>query len=552
MASNIYLADLIQSKSLTNFQSLLEALNNDPNLADATKKSLKGTTANLQISTESQYQILKTKLRTQWEGYTAPTKTVNTHISEFNKYFLDKIPALPQQAGQQQPQNQLCLPPVTESYHQVGFAFYAVKPEDLSVDQAPLINPLTPTLDHFINCIIKLPGSESVNLYESLTRLLSAAAPLGYSRESLSTVFKILAQKHFPEIFSLVEAEQDPGKVFDIMLGSVDFPRLGLAIKTAINEIKRSPGDSLHNTIHLYKSLLIETYKLTCPNSTTLDIQNRAEEETKRGIKFFIEPQSAAELKNFNQAHRSKLGSKATLDEILTFLSLLEQSSDFSLQSEKTLRPNLQHVDLFNTSVTTPDRRNTRGYAAQSPSRQPAPIWPMTTAPSTNRRRPAIRPVSPSRSGPARPASPGASSASAPRSPLRPQANNSDSSFPSPGRQTPQPPTPQQPAERQSRRDQGRRNRFIYRSRGGTERSLTPDRLQRKPSTPRPPASSSPSRHCLLCGAAAHAGNCDMYRGCVIHQKPCPACSRLFPGLPPRYHLMKDCKQSSVLNPDLN
>ena len=91
MASNIYLADLIQSKSLTNFQSLLEALNNDPNLADATKKSLKGTTANLQISTESQYQILKTKLRTQWEGYTAPTKTVNTHISEFNKYFLDNI-----------------------------------------------------------------------------------------------------------------------------------------------------------------------------------------------------------------------------------------------------------------------------------------------------------------------------------------------------------------------------------------------------------------------------------------------------------------------------
>ena len=65
MASNIYLADLIQSKSLTNFQSLLEALNNDPNLADATKRSLKGTTANLQISTESQYQILKAKLRTQ-------------------------------------------------------------------------------------------------------------------------------------------------------------------------------------------------------------------------------------------------------------------------------------------------------------------------------------------------------------------------------------------------------------------------------------------------------------------------------------------------------
>lgn len=361
--ADLYVAHYLEKKNRETDSVLLETVLKLQQVSTEDKDRLEAQQKLQKYTNKDQGEILKEGCMTLWTEYPEPSRTVRDAIGVNERYKNEKLETIKQEKDIQavaasvskqesfSKESTTVMPDFKDAYHQLGDTFYAVDPKTGFIDETPLVNPLTFTLEDFMDKVSISPHSKAVHTIETIKNFLTYGAELGLSRKALGDILKEFVRKFLPQHSAVVHFLHDSTEIFKAVLSTVNLNVLQEQITKAIQKITREPGQSIETCLGAYKALLVESATWENPTLTEEQVMRKTEKQCIAAARFLIEPNLAKQLENVKKKFSVQLDRKITFHEVIEFIIKNERKPEYKLKSTKTLQNNPVTCSIFNSEI---------------------------------------------------------------------------------------------------------------------------------------------------------------------------------------------------------
>ena len=241
--------------------------------------------------------------------------------------------------------------PPEDSFIFENGAYYEIDTTNGKKVEQPLIfaDPVSLEIFRKNGDIKRSPYSKVLDLPRTLMLIMDHAQRIGFTRQMLSQIFQMLVTEELPEHADEINIADSPAEVWDCILSLINFSAEKDKVVAAMKKIVRPPGQKLSKSTQAYKTLCKELLRMEYCNLTEEQIKEKAEFSTKKIIKHLVEKDMYTQLQKYVHLRRTKMKKDTSLSERVKFVE--KEEYKFELRSEKSLTDkdvtiNLHHINV--------------------------------------------------------------------------------------------------------------------------------------------------------------------------------------------------------------
>ena len=245
--------------------------------------------------------------------------------------------------------------------HYVNRACYQVDPLTHTVQDSPLQYEGEINLSDFSE-FLHFRTNKQLNWNKSFEQVLPECFRLGFVDKHYCTLFRKMAQKYAPQVYSTIEFEPVLETIFNCLVTLESDIDIKLSLTLQLQGLTRKPQESIKNVLESYRSLKFQIESIEKPNQTLQQSKANAEKSTKQAAVHFVSPALKSELCKYVDGRSGRL-TETDLQQIITFITRAEQTTP-ALRLENEARLSSQFVQLScNVMQTRRARQETRSPA---------------------------------------------------------------------------------------------------------------------------------------------------------------------------------------------
>lgn len=355
-------ARYLQNESQVEQQSALAVLlkfaKADPSLSEEDKAQVDSAIARTEHSTKTLLSTYRERLKKTHSAYPEPKKTFLDAITDYEKYknnvretIKREMEAEGDEGARARDRHYLLgdgtlHEPIVE---EMG-AFYALNPETGDKYPDPIAYPHEVEWVHFAKYVKRNPYTKTLDLHRTLMKFMEIGKKKGLTRKQLMEVNKLLLFHEKPENYTSVSLSEDPFRVFEVILGLIDYTSHLQQLRVALKKVARRPEECVQSVVYCYANIVNELLQVQTPDSTDEQNEELSQREAGRAIKHFVTPEMWNEVVLFKEMYKTQHDLEAApLTAIFDFINDTE-SSHPNMRPKVTMAMshNIQ-VDLFLT-----------------------------------------------------------------------------------------------------------------------------------------------------------------------------------------------------------
>ena len=290
--------------------------------------------------------IWKNRLRETIMSYQVPAKTRDDVLREFNR---DNTEFKQLNGWAQSPDKML----------QKGeFGYHQFHPLTGSVDPEPILFPYTPDMKVFYEqeCIRRIGESKMINLPATVQNCMTLSRKMGLGWSQIAFVLLSVLEHEVPSAYEDVKDVKAPEDLMEAIIGTYDFRTERNRVLRLMKMCHRKRGMCIRSPVIKYRNLVKELIMLEGVQLTDAEIQDKADREALKVMFKFLEPNTAAELKDYKlKKSRDEVAigqaSAVNLHELFDVVGKLEKMRGYQLMTDKHLITIDHEVALFYTNL---------------------------------------------------------------------------------------------------------------------------------------------------------------------------------------------------------
>ena len=353
-----YLRNESQVEQSSALAVLLKLTALDPSLSEEDKAQVDSAIAKTEHSSKTLLSTYRERLKKTHSAYPEPKKTFLDAITDYEKYkngvretIKREIEAEGEEGARARDRHYLLgdgtlHEPIVE---EMG-AFYALNPATGDKYPDPIAYPHEVEWAHFAKYVKRNPYTKTLDLHRTLMKFMEVGEKKGLTRKQLMEVNKLLLFHEKPENWTSVSLSEDPYRVFEVILGLIDYTSHLQQLRVALKKVSRRPEECIQSVIYCYANIVNELLQVQTPDSTEEQNENLSQKEAARAIKHFVTPEMWQEVILFKEMYKTQHDlNTAPLSVIFDFINDTE-SSHPNMRPKVTMAMshNIQ-VDLFLT-----------------------------------------------------------------------------------------------------------------------------------------------------------------------------------------------------------
>ena len=353
-----YLQNESQVEQSSALAVLLKLTAADPHLSEEDKAQVESAIAKTEHSTKTLLSTYRERLKKTHSAYPEPRKTFLDAITDYEKYknsvretIRAEIEAEGEEGARARDRHYLLgdgtlHEPIVE---EMG-AFYALNPATGDKYPDPIAYPHEIEWAHFAKYVKRNPYTKTLDLHRTLMKFMEVGKKKGLTRKQLMEVNKLLLFHEKPENWTSVSLSEDPFRVFEVILGLIDYTSHLQQLRVALKKVSRRPEECIQSVIYCYANIVNELLQVQTPDSTEDQNESLSQKEAARAIQHFVTPEMWNEVKLFKEMYKTQHDlNTAPLSAIFDFINDTESSyPNMRPKVTMTMSHNIQ-VDLFLT-----------------------------------------------------------------------------------------------------------------------------------------------------------------------------------------------------------
>ena len=360
----------LQSQTLATVVEILQEQNN-LNLTSDQKKNLNEGQKHVQFGFRTQIDTFKDQLLSMWHDYKEPQKTIQGVIGEYegarrqtledhHKTEMFHVATARKMGTYYIPSPPPVIPNYESCYKQLGDRFFALSLANGSVCSDVLLNPIDFQLHDIRKCIIIDNHDKTLNVLESTKNILQYGSNVGMPKSKISELLKSMIHEYQPDSYGVFNFINSPLEVFSAVIGMVSYTSRLESIKRAVSRILREPNESIETPVKKYCSLLLTASSMEQPNMSNSEAIDKAHKQAIRAIDFLVEDNTKVQLHRMKQEEYTRMNRKASLKEVMSFVSNIESDPRYQLRTAKGLVGQPVNFSLYHTDTISaiPDRHD--------------------------------------------------------------------------------------------------------------------------------------------------------------------------------------------------
>ena len=290
--------------------------------------------------------IWKNRLRETIMAYRVPAKTREDVLKEFNR---DNTEFRSLNGWAQSPDKML----------QKGeFGYHQFHPLTGCVDPEPILFPYTPDMKVFYEqkCVRRISDSKMINLPATVQNCMELSKKMGLGWSQIAFVLLSVLEHEIPSAYEDVKDIKAPEDLMEAIIGTYDFRTERNRVLKLMKMCHRKRGMCIRSPVIKYRNLVKELIMLEGVQLTEAEIQDKADREALKVMFKFLEPNTAAELKDYKlKKSRDEVAigqaSNVNLHELFDIVGKLEKMRGYQLMTDKHLITVDHEVALFFTNL---------------------------------------------------------------------------------------------------------------------------------------------------------------------------------------------------------
>ena len=199
------------------------------------------------------------------------------------------------------------------------------------------------------SCIVKYPIINSINIQETLDKMLDHCILLGLSRKQFSELLVKFVHRFFSEYIFTLQQFTKPVKIFEATLNLINTQDISSLCNNQMNALVRAPTENIFTFFLKYSSLLKLKTQYLEPGLNQDQLDKKAERNSLNAIIKYINEKTKKQYQLWIQ-NQKQIGNKPTREECLNYISALENSDQSYCLSEP--KQATVSAELFKNSAT--------------------------------------------------------------------------------------------------------------------------------------------------------------------------------------------------------
>lgn len=352
-----YLQNESQVEQSSALAILLKLSAADTSLNDEDRAQVEAAIAKTEHSTKTLLHTYRERLKKTHLAYPEPKRTFLSAITDYEKHKAsirekckEEIALGGDSANLARDKLMMGDGTLHEPIVEEKGAFFALNPTTGDRYEEPLAYPHEIEWEHFSKYVKRNPYTRTLDLHRTLMKFMEIGKKKGLTRQQLMELNKLLLFHEKPENYTSVSLSEDPFRVFEVILGLIDYTSHLAQLRVALKKVSRRPEECIQSVVYCYASIVNELLQVQTPDSTDKQNEDLSQKEAARAIKHFVTPEMWNEVVLFKEMYKNQNDlSSAPLSVIFDFINATENAHP-NMRPKVTM--NMAHniqVDLFLT-----------------------------------------------------------------------------------------------------------------------------------------------------------------------------------------------------------
>ena len=352
-----YLQNESQVEQSSALAVLLKLTAADPSLSDEDRAQVESAIAKTEHSTKTLLSVYRERLKKAHLAYPEPKRTFLSAITDYEKHKAsirekckEEIAVGGDIAAKARDKLMLGDGTLHEPIVEEMGSFFALNPATGDKYEEPLAYPHEVEWEHFSKYVKRNPYTKTLDLHRTLMKFMEMGKKKGLTRKQLMELNKLLLFHEKPENYTSVSLSEDPFRVFEVILGLIDYTSHLAQLRVALKKVSRRPEECIQGVIYCYATIVNELLQVQTPDSTDEQNENLSQKEAARAIKYFVTPEMWNEVLLYKEMYKNQNdGTPCPLHKLFDFINSTEGAHpNLKPKVVMTMAQNVQ-VDLFLT-----------------------------------------------------------------------------------------------------------------------------------------------------------------------------------------------------------
>lgn len=287
--------------------------------------------------------LFKERIKELWLNYTEPIENVANLMSKYES----------ERASNATDNGIPIIKDLKDVYVIKDGAYYSVNFYTGAMNaDTPILHDSPPEFHDVEATLVSISTtSNTVHVLDTLENILQRGAAKGWPKKHISEMLLRFVHSYLPMLSGAVFARKDAMHVLETILNSVSFHHLTRKLKTSMTNLIRTPDQPISTVMLSYTSLLCEAAKLEDPGYDEHKAKEKAEKQACRTVRYFLEPNLAAQLEDLRKGYRLQFEKDMTLQDLIEFIDEAESEPQFQLRAPKGLKQQPFPMSIYNNQI---------------------------------------------------------------------------------------------------------------------------------------------------------------------------------------------------------